>query len=160
MRISWRRKAVAALVAANALAVAPAAAAPVSVQQDGTDNRLRFTYDRDPGTFARQSSSRRSDEGAVRFEVAVSESEGYGAGLVGRLRLRLEGERAHLYEGWFALTVTDDQGDVAYTRTVPATIHLKPRPGERKASLTFRFDLPSGRYEAAGEFETGHLANG
>src|SRR5687768_12095102 len=134
------------LSAAIALAPAhaPAFAEPSSVEQDKTDNQLTFSYDAGSGTLTGESSYRRAESGAVRFEVAVAESEGYGAGVVGKLRLRLEDDHAYLYDGWFELRVTNTSGESVYVRTRPATIHLKPRPGQRRASLAFKFDLPSG----------------
>ena len=136
-------------------AAQPAAAAPISVKSDETDNRVAFTYDEDSGTLGDQSSFRRATERGVRFEVVITEADGYGTGLVGKLRLVLEDDRARIYDGWFELTVESrDSDDVVYIRTRPATVHLKPRPGQRKASLGFRFDLPSGSYEAWGSFES------
>ena len=130
-----------------------AAAAPEHVTQDATQNRLAFDYDASSGTITSRSSFRRASRDEVRFEIGIVESDGYGAGLTGKLRLRLEGDAAVTYDGWFEITITDDSGDVVFRQSRPATIQLKPRPGCRKDALTYKVDLPSGSYEASGIFE-------
>lgn len=154
MRRSMNKTAAAVLISGTiALTAQGAMAASRSVGRDATDNRLDFEYDASTGTVTERSSYRRASRDAVRFEVGVVEADGYGSGLNGKLRLRLEGDRAVTYDGWFEITITDESGEVAYREARPATIQLKPRPGHRKAAISYRLDLPSGDYEASGSFE-------
>ena len=85
----------------------------------------------------------------------VRETDDAGSGLQGRLRLRLNGDHATIYDGWFSFRVTTTEGRVAFQRLRPANIRLRPQPGQRRATLSFRFDLPSGSYNAAGYFRKG-----
>lgn len=146
------------LIAASACLVLAsplnAGAQPVEVEAERTDNEVSFTYDETNGEIGTQTSRRetaRDDQ--VSFEVSIVESDGAGPGLIGKLKLRLDGDQHTIYDGWFALKVVDD-GTVFYQRFRPAEIHLRPRPGQRTAAITFRFDLPSGSYRALGTFES------
>ena len=131
----------------------PVVAAPEQVTEDSTQNRFVFDYDASSGTVTGRSSYRRANRDAVRFEVGVVESDGCGVGLTGKLRLRLEGDEAVTYDGWFQITITDDSEDVIFRQSRPTTIQLQPKPGRRKGAITYKFDLPSGSYEASGTFE-------
>lgn len=154
MRIKMQR--VAMTVAVSSLfvmAAAPAAAQTTQVQSDITDNEVSFTYDSDSGEMPEETSRRTPRGDEVEFKIVVREGEDAGSGLVGKLKLRLDGDHRLVYDGWFTLSVRDESGDVAFERSRPSNIRLQPRPGMRRAALTFRFDLPSGSYEAAGTFE-------
>jgi hypothetical protein len=150
-------KATSLLAAAIAMAIighSAALADPTHVETDRTENQLSFSYDSSEGEIGSQGSRSLSDrDEPVRFTVAVQEGEGSGAGLIGKLKLRLEGNSKTVYDGWFTLVVTDHEGDVAFQRSRPAHIVLTPRPGMRRAKVTYRFDLPSGSYSAEGSFE-------
>lgn len=150
-------KATSLMATAAALAIAAhgnAVASPTYVQADRTENRLSFSYDSSEGEIASQGSKQRGDhDEPVRFTVAMYEAEGSGAGLIGKLKLRLEGESKTVYDGWFTFVVTNADGDVAFRRSRPAHVVLTPRPGMKRASVTYRFDLPSGSYSAEGMFE-------
>ena len=139
---------------AAALLPAPAHAGPVTVETDRTDNAVTITYDAGSGEIDRHTTERREDGDGVSFQVGIRESDDAGSGLVGRLKLRLDGDRHTVYEGWFSLEITDEDGEIVFRRLRPATIHLRPRPGQRRAALPFRFDVPSGTYEAEGSFES------
>ena len=155
MRSCILRLATAALLVASiGLSNVPQAfATDGSAGEDSTENRFTFDYDASSGEVTARSSYRRARRDPVRFEVGVSESEGYGSGLTGKLLLRLEGERPVTYDGWFEITITDSSDEIVFRRVVPRRIELEPRPGRRKAAIAFRFDLPSGEYEASGTFE-------
>ena len=154
MRPSRYPALVLAAVVAVALLPARAHAGPVTVEADRTDNAVTFVYDAGSGEIEKDTTERNEDGDGVSFQVAIRESDDAGSGLVGRLKLRLDGERHTVYEGWFSLEITDEDGEVAFKRLRPATIHLRPRPGQRRAALPFRFDVPSGTYEAEGSFES------
>ena len=145
---------VASAATALLLSLVPAAFAHPAASEGRTDNDVSFTYESDSGTMPSETSSRRkSDQDGVDFKVKVDESDDSGSGLIGKLRLRLDGEEHATYDGWFSFKVTGEDGEVAFKRMRPATIQLRPQPGHRKASLTFRFDLPSGNYYATGYYE-------
>jgi hypothetical protein len=137
----------------SALAIPHAAAHNESPKQDRSDNVITFEYEK-AGEIVSQASSRRWSRGdEIDFEVIVKEARDSGPGLKGTLRLRLVGDHAKTYDGWFALKVTAEDGEVAYHRTRPATISLGPEPGRRVAWMNYRFDLPGGSYEATATFE-------
>ena len=150
-----------ALVALSTLllsSVGPTAGAhPITVDRDRTDNDLSFAYEAESGDLTSMTSSRRTSRNGddVEFEIMVRETDDAGSGLQGRLRLRLNGDHRTIYDGWFSFRVTTPEGKVAFQRLRPANLHLRPRPGQRRATLVFRFDLPSGDYEAAGYFRKG-----
>ena len=150
-------KATALIAAGTALAVmvqGSALAGPTYVQSDRTENQISFSYDSSEGEIGSQGSRQRGDhDEPVRFTVAVYEAEDTGAGLVGKLKLRLEGETKTVYDGWFTLLVTEDDGSVAFQRSRPAHIVLTPQPGMKRAQVTYRFDLPTGTYSAEATFE-------
>lgn len=151
-------KATAMVAAAAALAAivgqGSAVASPTYVQADRTENQLSFSYDSSDGEIGSQASKQRGEhDEPVRFTVAVREAEDTGAGLIGKLTLRLEGESKTVYDGWFTFVVTDADEGVAFQRSRPAHIVLTPRPGMKRAAVTYRFDLPSGSYSVEGNFE-------
>ena len=132
----------------------PGLAQSNNVEEDVTDNRFAFSYDSSSGQIGSETSAERtSEEDAVYFKVAIAEMEDTGSGLLGKLSLRLDGDERKVYDGWFTLHIETENGDPAFHRTRPATIHLRPQPGQRRAILRFRFDIPSGDYEAFGSFE-------
>ena len=144
---------IALIVIVPSVLPAPAQAGPARVSSDRTDNEVAFTYDAASGEITSHTTTTRGARDDVSFQVVVREADDAGSGLVGKLKLRLDGDRHTVYDGWFAFEITDPDGEVAFRRLRPATIHLRPRPGQRRAALPFRFDLPSGDYEARGSFE-------
>ena len=151
-----RKVTVAAVASVSVLALLPATgvAQPVQVAAERTDNEFSFTYDEANGEIGTATSSRETRAGDdVSFEVFIVEADGAGPGLLGKLKLRLDGDQHTVYDGWFSLKVGSG-GSVYYQRLRPAEIHLRPRPGQRTATITFRFDLPTGNYRATGTFES------
>lgn len=146
---------VVALISAIALLGGqPATAGPTHVRSDRTENEIAFSYDASSGDIGTETSSQRdAHEELVRFKVVVRESEDSGTGLIGKLKLRLEDDANVVYDGWFTLIVTGEDGRVAFQRSRPAHIRLTPQPGMSRAAITYRFDLPTGAYTAAGTFE-------
>jgi hypothetical protein len=130
------------------------AASASTVQKDRSDNKIGFTYGADTGTIGSETSTARADSDGVNFHVGIEETEDSGSGLLGKLTLRLDGDGSATYDGWFTLRVSDASGDVAFLRSRPATITLEPQPGRRRATLRFRFDLPTGNYTAIGKFRS------
>ncbi len=144
---------VAALVA-SVLSESPSMAAPTVIDGDRSDNLVTFTYDSNTGQKTSDSTwTRKGGNDDVLFRVAIIETEDSGSGLLGKLTLRLEADQAVRYDGWFALRVVDDSGDVTFYRSRPSEITLRPRPGLRRAAMRFRFDVPSGTHTASGSFE-------
>lgn len=140
---------------ASVLPASTSMAAPTVVEQDRSDNLVSFAYDSDTGEKNFDSTwTRKGGNDDVLFRVAVIETEDSGSGLLGKLMLRLEGDDAVRYDGWFALHVVDESGYVSFHRAKPSQITLRPRPGLRRAAVRFRFDVPSGTHEASGSFET------
>ena len=140
-------------LASVSLLQASASAHTIVVNEDRSENVVTFTYDSEDGSVPSETSRgrRRTDEN-VTFTVAIAESQDAGAGLIGRVKLQLNGDHRTTYSGWFTFKVVDDSGDVVFQKSRPANIRLHPRPGMRRASVPFRFDLPSGTYRATGSF--------
>ena len=134
-------------------AIPPAGAHGRAARDRASDNEVSFTYDEGSGAITRRSSEESGSRKAVAFLVGISEAEGTGSGLVGRIKLRLRGDDPVTFDGWFTLDVTTSEGSPAFNRQRPATIVLRPQPGQRRATLTFRFDVPSGTYDAAAAFD-------
>lgn len=142
-------------LAAITVMAAPGLAETTTVDQDRTDNSVSFEYDSSSGTIESATSSERASRNdIVYFKVSVLETEDSGSGLLGKLTLRLDGDRHTVYDGWFELDIATGSGDTAYHRSMPVSVHLRPQPGQRRATLRFRFDLPSGDYEAGGSFDS------
>lgn len=137
-----------------ALPIASVQAAPIVVESDRSDTLMKFTYDSTSGEKASDSTwTRDGGNDEVLFRVSVLETEDSGSGLLGKLLLRLDGDKAERYDGWFALRLVDDSGDVTFHRARPSEITLRPQPGLRRAVVRFRFDVPSGTYTASGAFD-------
>ena len=134
---------------------APVSAETRSVEEDRTDNTFSFEYDAESGSIDSQTSSNRAASNtAVYFRVSVLETEDSGSGLMAKLTLRLDGDDHTVYDGWIGLHIETESGEVAFHRSKPVSIHLRPQPGQRRATLRFRLDLPSNdRYTAIGYFE-------
>lgn len=131
-----------------------AVASPTIAEHDRSDNLVKFTYDSESGDKTWESTWTRdggSDE--VLFRVGVIETEDSGSGLLGKLTLRLDGDDAVKYDGWFALRLVNEAGEVTFHRARPSEVVLRPQPGLRRAVVRFRFDVPSGTYTASGAFE-------
>lgn len=156
MRQHLRRTAVimSAALLSSVLSIAPALAAPTLVESDRSDTLMKLTYDASTGKKVSDSTWTRSGgNDDVLFRVVVVETEDSGTGLLGKLVLRLEGDKAHKYNGWFVLRLVDDSGNVAFHRALPSEIILRPKPGSRRSTIRFRFDVPSGSYTASGAFD-------
>ena len=144
----------AALLSA-ALPLSPAYAGPIVVESDQSDTMTKFTYDAATGEKVSDSNwTRDGGNDGVFFKVVILETEDSGSGLLGKLALRLDGDKAEKYDGWFALRLVDDSGDVTFHRARPSEITLRPQPGLRRAVVRFRFDVPSGTYTASGAFDS------
>lgn len=133
------------------------AAAPLDVERDRTDNGYSFTYDAAEGEIVDAASSIRFDRrDPVSFIIYVREnpkSEVVGERLRTRLSVGLNKDRVVRYDGTFSFEITDSAGTVVHTDSRDMKIVLRPKAGERKGSLSFVFDLPSGSYSASGSFE-------
>lgn len=141
------------------LAVVPvgALAAPLDVRRDRTDNGYSFTYDATQGEIVDAASSIRFDRrDPVSFIIYVREntkSDELGERLRTRLSVALNKDRVVRYKGTFSFAITDSAGTVIHSDSRDLKVVLRPKPGARKASMSFVFDLPSGSYNAAGFFE-------
>lgn len=142
-----------ALLTVQALSV-PVWAGTTRVDEDKSDNRFSFEYDAGSGSIGSQTSSERATNNPdVHFHVSVRETEDSGSGLRGLLTLRLDGNDHTIYNGWLGLHIETESGEVAFHRSKPVSIHLRPQPGQRRATLRFRLDLPShDQYVALGNF--------
>lgn len=156
MKLSWHRTFVSLglAVVSAALPLSQAIASPTMAEHDRSDNLVKFTYDSQEGDKTWESTwTRDGGSDDVLFRVAVLETEDSGSGLLGKLSVRLDGDQAVKYDGWFALRLVDEAGDVTFHRARPSEIVLRPQPGLRRAVVRFRFDVPSGTYTASGAFE-------
>ncbi len=154
----FRRVAAAGLAVFALVIAVPASAAPVVKRWDRSDNSVHFEYDAARGDIVLATSGTRFRPGdAVTFLALVEERNGAPAGrrLRGVLTLRLNGDHALVYRGWFGLRVLNSAGDLVLRRTKWRRIVLQPRRGERRAQIGFVFDLPSGAYDAVGRFRRG-----
>ncbi len=154
MRFTVRSIALALGVCSVVALGSTAGAHPITVGEDQTENVVSFEYDSASGDITSEGNKRRPADEDVTFTVAIRETEDTGSGLMGRLRLRLNGDHRTVYNGWFTLKIKDAENNVAYKRSKPANVQLYPRPGMRRASVPFRFDLPTGSYEATGSFRS------
>lgn len=143
----------AALISA-ALPMSQSLAAPAVMERDRSDNLTSFDYDSETGEKASDSTWTRDGGSAdVLFRVTVIETEDSGSGLLGKLTMRLDGDKAVRYDGWLALRLVDESGEVTFHRAQPSEIILRPQPGLRRAIVRFRVDVPTGTYTASGSFE-------
>src|SRR5687768_2229530 len=113
-----------------------AAAAPLNVKSDRSDNTFYFTYESPSGRITESSSGARFvRKDPVTFLVYVSEAPA-GAEAGERLRARfafeLNKRRIVRYRGIFTLEVRDSLGAVVYIEDVKRKVVLKPARGERK----------------------------
>lgn len=134
-----------------------AAAAPLVVDSDRTDNGFSFTYDASEGEIGDAASSIRIDKrDPVSFVINIHQnprSDELGERLRTRLSVALNKDRVVRYNGTFWFEVTDAAGTVVHSDTRERKIVLRPRAGSRRSVMWFAFDLPSGSYDAAGYFE-------
>ena len=153
------QRAVIAVSLALLVVVAPgiALAEPLDVERDRTDNGYSFTYDATKGEIVDAASSIRFDRrDPVSFVIYVREntkSEVVGERLRTRLSVALNKDRAVRYDGTFSFEITDSAGTMVHTDSRELNVVLRPKPGQRKESIAFVFDLPSGSYHATGFFE-------
>ena len=134
-------------------ATLPAGAHGRTARDRRSDNEVRFRYDEESGAITRRASEESGPRKAVAFLVGISEAEGTGSGLIARIKLRLRGDDPVTFDGWFSIDVTSSNGEPGFSRHRPATIVLRPQPGQRRATLSFRFDVPSGTYDARAAFD-------
>ena len=155
MRCAIRRATIGALAVTALAFPATAIGAPREVGVDRSDNRIEFSYDGGSGSIDSQSTSTQSGINPdVSFQVSVIEAEGTGPGLLAKITLRLDTDRAQTYDGWFALHIDSEDGQTAFHRSRPRYVRLRPRPGCRRATIRYTFDLPSGDYKAVGTFQS------
>lgn len=134
---------------------APAAATPIEVRRDRSDNTLAFTYESASNRIVEATSSVFFKAGdRVDFFSYVVEREGAPPGrrLKARIALRLNRGRAVRYDGLFRFIIKDDTGTVVVRRTKHVDLLLRPRKGERKRFLRWIFHLPTGSYTAFARF--------
>jgi hypothetical protein len=134
---------------------APAAAAPVRIRSDRSDNTLYFNYNSLTGEIPSAYSSRIQTRGdRVDFFVYVTERPGAETGkrLLGRINLRLNRNRSVRYKGRFRFVVEDATGLSTFVGTRLVDIVLRPHKGRRTRVLRWAFDLPAGDYTAFGRF--------
>ena len=152
-------RSISALALALLVAVAPGVvvAAPLEVERDRTDNGYSFTYDAAEGEIVSAASSIRFDRrDPVSFVIYVrrnTKSDTVGERLRTRLSVAVNKDRVVRYDGTFSFEITDPAGTVVYGASRELKVVLRPKPGQRKKSLSFVFDLPSGDYNATGFFE-------
>lgn len=152
-------RSLAAILLALLVAGAPvaAAAAPLVVESDRTDNGFSFTYDAAEGEMVDAASSIRFDKrDPVSFVINIHQnpkSDQPGERLRTRLSVGLNKDRVVRYKGTFWFEVTDAAGSIVYSDSRERKIVLRPRPGSRRSVMWFTFDVPSGSYDAAGYFE-------
>jgi hypothetical protein len=150
---------VALLVAVLCLGMVESAAAfPIEIRRDRSDNTLWFSYNGANGKISSMLSGRRlirANRDRVDFFTYVREREGAeGKRLVGKLTLRLNRNRAVRYDGRFWLIIVDiETRQVVFKRTKDVNVVLRPRAGRRRLRVLRRvFDLPSGDHRAFGRF--------
>ena len=153
------QRAVTAVSLALLVALAPGLvfAEPLEMERDRTDNGYSFTYDASKGEIVDAASSIRFDRrDPVSFVIYVREntkSDVVGERLRTRLSVALNKDRAVRYDGTFSFEITDSAGTVVYSDSRELKVVLRPKPGQRKESMSFVFDLPSGSYNSSGLFE-------
>jgi hypothetical protein len=129
-------------------------AGPTVMRRDRADNALTFSYDADESRITSATSSKppisRGDH--VDYITIVDES-GTPGRLVGRITLRLTGQRVVTYDGTFTYTVKDPGGGVVFKGTRERRFTLRPKAGRRSKSMQFSFALPSGDYEVIARFK-------
>jgi hypothetical protein len=135
--------------------VEPAAAAPMRIRRDRSDNTMTFTYNAVKGQIKAAASSVFWKSGdrveflsyVVERDVAVE-----GKRLKARIVLRLNRDRAVRYDGRFRFIIQDETGTTVFRRTQNVDLVLRPRRGERRRYLRWILDLPSGKYTAFARF--------
>lgn len=140
------------------LAGSPAAAAPLRVGTDRSDNTFYFTYQAGRGRITDPSSSARFvREDPVTFLLFVREAARQakrGERLRARFTFELNERRIVRYRGTFGFEVRNGVGAVTYSGSVDRKLILRPRSGHRKKGFSIPFDLPTGTYEAKAYFKS------
>jgi len=132
-----------------------AAAAPIDIKRDRSDNTMYFQYDAVTQTMPSAYSSRivrRNDR--VDFLAYVTERQREGDPLRGRLVVRLNHDRAVHYEGRLTLLVLDATGAIAFKGIRDVDFVLRPRKGRRARYFKWTFPLLSGDYTTFGRFKS------
>lgn len=146
-----------ALVLTAVLMAPPAAASPLQVRSDRSDNTFYFTYEAASGRITESSSSARFVRGdPVDFFVYVREARDgslEGERLRARFTFELNKPRVVRYVGRFTLEVRDSLGGVVYRDRVSRKVVLRPQPGQRKKAFSVFFDLLTGSYETKAYFK-------
>jgi hypothetical protein len=143
------------LIVLSLWTVGPAAAAPIKVRSDRSDNTMYFTYNAATGEIVTASSSRilvRGDR-VDHFAYVRERSEDIvGRRLQGRVEFRLNRDRAVRYTGRMTLIVENSAGVVAWKGVKNVDFVLRPRRGDRRHLLLWVFDLPAGNYTTYARF--------
>ena len=124
----------------------------MSVDRDRADNALTFTYDAAKERLVTSASSHRMKlDDKVDFLTHVAEQD--GEGLEGGVTLQLLDGKRRVYEGSFFFVVKDASGATAFKASRAARVALTRT--HRKKTVTFPFDLPSGKYSVSARFSQG-----
>ena len=145
------------LVALFTLIGGPQASATArEVRADRADNNYYFTYDASTGTLTTESSSlqeRRRDPVSHRIYVDSVPGAVVGERLKAVVRLRLNVNERHRFNGALDLEVRDAAGQMVYNASQNVDFTLRPKKGYRGHKVIFLFDLPSGDYAATSFFK-------
>ena len=147
----------AAAIAGTCLTIAPAGAegGPLHPKREQSDNGFAFEFDaekRDMPTVLSSTSYRNGERDLVAFFTAVGVRRASdGPPLRATFDLRLQAPRAVAYDGYFILKLKDD-GKTVRVRRQHRNVVLRPEPGKRDLSLTFKLGAPSGFYEVVGKY--------
>ncbi|MDP9067783.1 MAG: hypothetical protein M3N53_05485 [Actinomycetota bacterium] len=157
MKLPYRSPLVALVGALLSVSLSGAGvAAPLVMSHDRSDNSYSFSYDAASGEIGDAASAlriRRDDPVAFVIYIRENEDAEVGERLKAQLLLGLNKKKVVRYNGTFSFEITDGAGTVVYSDEANRLIVLRPKPGERRARLTFLFDLPSGSYSARGFFD-------
>lgn len=152
------KRALTLVLALVLLAALPAVAAPRRIKAERSDNTYTFVYDADDDEIVEeQSSAEFGRHDRLQFFVYIRErpDDAEGAPLAARLHLRLLGSRAMRFKGEFWLRVKTAGGITTLEKSKAKSILLRPRPGERRRVIHFRFGVDSGAYRARAGFRAG-----
>jgi hypothetical protein len=148
---------IALLVAVLCLStVRPAAADPIRIRRDRSDNTFYFTYKSGSGRIKQATSSvfwRPRDRVDFFSYVVERKATGKGKQLKARIVLRLNRGRAVRYNGRFRFIIQDEDGETTHFRgSREVNFLLRPRKGDRKRYFRWIIDLPTGEYRAFARF--------
>lgn len=139
-----------------ALASSTAAARPLSIEGEKSDNTMTFVYDAVTGRITDAASSRTlSRQDPLQFFTYVKDHPDAEVGkrLEAVVKLRLLKERAVELKGTLAVEIQSDAGATVETLEKEIDVVLRDRKGRRAKQFAWRFDLPTGSYTALGSFK-------